>query len=264
MGMRKSCAIPTLLILGWCAALLELATVTTANDWTYYGLYLLPNSTQLVKDRVKASREGQGLRVWPIRILDRNNLWAVGHFRTQDPFFDGSTILHSFDRGRSWEAQLIDSEQHFDDVRFVNQKIGWVCGDEGLILKSGDGGRSWSKQDTPTESHLVEIQFIDAEIGWAVGIDGEVLRTTDGGLHWISHSIEAIADIYFLTFRDSLSGWLMGSKNQIYESTDGGVSWKSRTAKLVNLLDKTNRYEAHFRRKVPQPECWIHCCQHSP
>ncbi len=141
---------------------------------------------------------------------------------------------------------MINTKQHFDDVSFVNQQVGWVCGDEGLILKSTDGGRSWSKQDIPTESHLIEIQFINSEIGWAVGIDGEVIRTTDGGLHWISHSIEASGDIYFLSFRDSLNGWLVGEKNQAYESTDGGISWKPRAAELVNLLDKTGKHEAHF------------------
>jgi photosystem II stability/assembly factor-like uncharacterized protein len=194
------------------------------------------------------SHEQPELGLGPLRILDRNNLWVVPRYVIEPPPIGsiGSRILHSSDGGQSWQSQMWETERQLDDVAFINQQVGWVCGSGGLIRKTTDGGKNWSKQGTPTEDDLVEIQFINGDIGWAIGSEGEVLRTTDGGSHWVSHRIKAEHELYLLCFRDRLNGWMLGNHNQAYESTDGGVSWKSRATDLVGILDSSGKHEAIF------------------
>ena len=190
----------------------------------------------------------RGFVVDRIKFVNKKNLWAVAHFAKPKTVFEfGSAILRSTDRGQSWETQLTDRERYFGDICFVNQQVGWICGDGGLLLKSTDGGKSWGRQDTRTESDLRDIQFIGAEIGWAMSPDGEVLRTTDGGQHWSLHGFELDGYVlHILRFVDSRNGWIAGEKGHAYESTDGGVTWKSRGDELLSMVESSRKRHPYF------------------
>ena len=240
--MRKQLRIFVMLFLG-------LGAVLPIPAMRVKGMYRLQNSSGNITDRhnAKTSQQVQSFGVKTVRPLDRNNLWIVAQSMTQEPFAYHVYIIHSSDGGRSWEMKLRESARDLNDIFFIDNKVGWICGSGGLILKSTDGGKGWSEQDTPTEDDLNEIQFINAENGWAASGKGEVLRTTDGGRHWTSHRINVQGELFVLSFRDNMNGWLIGHENQAYESTDGGVSWKSRADDLARLVATSGWYQAYFQ-----------------
>ena len=232
--MRELTAI-TIMLLG-CYAVERLArTDALTNDGARR---LQQRATALEGNSWHVSDE---LHVSDISVVDKNNLWAVGQVRTRDATNLGSVIFRSSDGGQSWVKQLVDVEHQFTDVHFVNIRVGWICGANGLILKTTDRGATWAIQNATTQSDLGAIQFINLDQGWSIGFGGEVLRTTNGGLSWVSDGLPASdAAIFFLNFSDRLHGWILGEKDQAYESTDGGVNWRSRGKELISLLGNEN------------------------
>lgn len=250
--MRKLYGIALLLALGLGFIQEYFPTMAQASSYTFVQQQLPEAINGLLPNLSGTLDEDAELYVSEISVVDKNNLWAVGHMiRPNAPTIDTitkeSSILHSSNGGRTWEKLLADSEHYFFDVYFVNTQVGWICGGDGFILKSMDGGKKWIRQYAPTKSALIEIQFVDSNYGWAIGEDGEVLRTTDGGLHWSSHRIKVHGWIRLLNFSNRLNGWIAGEEGQAYQSTDGGVSWKSRGAELIGLLDNQQSGDVRFQ-----------------
>ena len=52
-----------------------------------------------------------------------------------------------------------DWETDFHDIHFINHRLGWVVGDNGLIVHSRDGGKTWQQQET-----LIEGDFNSTSI----------------------------------------------------------------------------------------------------
>jgi hypothetical protein len=71
-----------------------------------------------------------------------------------------------------------------NDVTFIDDNIGFVCGAGGRIAKTTDAGVNWTVLNSGTTRNLYAIDFIDSNIGWATGDQNTILKTTDGGNTW--------------------------------------------------------------------------------
>lgn len=145
-----------------------------------------------------------------------NFCWIVGYY---------GTILHSKDRGLSWELQDSKTREALFRVVFVNDKEGWASGSYGTILHTRNGGQSWEVQSTSTQEHLFGLYFADERQGWAVGSRGTILLTVDGGASWISRSVGDDVILNDVRFKDRRQGWAVGEFGRIYHSRDGGRTW---------------------------------------
>jgi photosystem II stability/assembly factor-like uncharacterized protein len=122
------------------------------------------------------------------------------------------------------------SPVQFNDVEFINNYTGWVCGDY-TILKTTNGGNNWIIQNHPaTNKYLYSIHPVDLNVVYCVGWFETVIKTTDGGSNWFAlkngpvgqgHSYEAL---YFI---NANTGWYGGFGNYVYKTTNGGVSFDS-------------------------------------
>jgi photosystem II stability/assembly factor-like uncharacterized protein len=101
----------------------------------------------------------------------------VCHWRTAVQFEDqiwiagtpGSIVLHSADRGVTW--QVLETEQTLPlrGVVFADAQRGWAVGAMGLILATRDGGRSWYPQRrTAARVGLLTVTATDAQVPWPV------------------------------------------------------------------------------------------------
>ncbi len=68
----------------------------------------------------------------------RDHVWVVGR--------PGSVVLHSPDRGESWEVFQTAQPLPLNGVCFANAQLGWAVGELGTILGTCDGGKSWRIQ----------------------------------------------------------------------------------------------------------------------
>jgi len=55
----------------------------------------------------------------------------------------GSVILHSPDRGGTWELLRTGQPLPLHAIQFVNEKDGWAAGEFGTVMITHDGGKSW-------------------------------------------------------------------------------------------------------------------------
>ena len=67
-----------------------------------------------------------------------NKLWLAGR--------PGSLILHSWDGGRSWQAQATGQNLPLHSICFVDDERGWAVGAAGTVLSTTNGGKSWTAQ----------------------------------------------------------------------------------------------------------------------
>jgi len=142
--------------------------------------------------------------------------WIVGYY---------GTILHSRDRGLTWEVQKSGTREALFRVVFVDNQKGWASGSYGTILHTQHGGRSWEAQRAPVEEHLFGLVFLGERLGWAVGGRGTILATSDGGANWVNRTIGEDVILNDVWFKDRRQGWIVGEFGRIYQSRDGGKSW---------------------------------------
>ncbi len=64
-----------------------------------------------------------------------DDIWIAGR--------PGTVVMHSADRGESWEVLRTGEPLPLNSIFFANQKRGWAVGELGSILGTSDGGKSW-------------------------------------------------------------------------------------------------------------------------
>jgi photosystem II stability/assembly factor-like uncharacterized protein len=150
-----------------------------------------------------------------VHIVD-NSAWIVGYY---------GTILHSPDRGLTWELQPSPTKNALFSVRFINPENGWIAGSYGTLLHSTDGGKSWRAQRSDTSEHFFGLALIDETHGWIVGSRGTTMRTENGGKSWASTVVPGDFTFSGVSFVDASRGWIAGEFGVIFRTSDGGKSW---------------------------------------
>lgn len=145
-----------------------------------------------------------------------NQCWIVGYY---------GTILHSNDRGASWELQRSDTNEALFRVVFLDDKTGWISGSYGTILHTRDGGKKWQRQPAPIQEHLLGLNFLNEKLGWAVGSRGTILHTEDGGATWVNRPLSDDTILNDVWFTGPKQGWAVGEFGRIYRTMDGGRNW---------------------------------------
>ena len=150
-----------------------------------------------------------------VQILD-SQVWVVGYY---------GTILHSKDRGLTWEIRQSPTRNALFRVRFASPKRGWISGSYGTLLYTVDSGKNWSTQPTGTTEQLFGLTFANEQIGWVVGSRGALLHTSDGGHSWSNVSMPEDLALSDIAFVNANKGWIVGEFGVIFHTSNGGQSW---------------------------------------
>jgi photosystem II stability/assembly factor-like uncharacterized protein len=150
-----------------------------------------------------------------VHISD-NLCWIVGYY---------GTILHSADRGKTWEIQTSPTRRALFTVRFVSRSNGWISGSYGTVLQTRDGGKSWQTQPLNLTEHLFASHWLDESHGWMAGSRGIMMRTSDGGRSWSHFALPGDFTFNAVNFASASRGWLAGEFGVIFQTSDGGKSW---------------------------------------
>ena len=160
--------------------------------------------------------------------IDGGRVWIVGYY---------GTILHSPDRGQSWQIQSSPTRKALYTVRFTAPTTGWITGSSGTLLHTRDGGKSWSSRALDTSEHIFASHWLDQSRGWLAGSRGVTFRTVDGGRSWTKLVVPGDYSFSAITFTDPLRGWLAGEFGAIFRSEDGGVSWSKQKSPVEVSFD---------------------------
>lgn len=129
-------------------------------------------------------------------------------------------------------------------VYFLDEKRGWVGGDNGFLSRTEDGGSFWVSQHVGTKAAINDIYFRDKEIGFLLA-GNSIYITRDNGATWIkSRSFlpeefeGAEVELYSVRFSSKNKGWVVGSvskRERVIDSIlvytdDAGQSWRRQRA----------------------------------
>jgi photosystem II stability/assembly factor-like uncharacterized protein len=162
-----------------------------------------------------------------VHISD-NLSWIVGYY---------GTILHSTDRGKTWEIQASTTRQALFTVRFVSALNGWISGSYGTLLRTDDGGKSWHAQPLNIAEHLFASHWLDERRGWLAGSRGMTIHTIDGGHSWSKNVVPGDFTFNAVSFANASRGWLAGEFGVIFHSSDGGKSWAKQKSPVEVSFD---------------------------
>lgn len=156
-----------------------------------------------------------------------SNGWIVGN--------DG-VILHTTDKGETWEQQDSGTANTLYSVYFVDENEGWVVGDAGIVLHTADSGSSWETQNSGISEQLRGLFFSNSSEGWAVGKAGVIISTRDGGTQWNPQDSRTNQDLEAIDFAPPPPGevvvdhgWIVGLNATIRRTTDG-TTWTQQDA----------------------------------
>jgi photosystem II stability/assembly factor-like uncharacterized protein len=171
----------------------------------------------------------------------------------QEVFFDSNTgqgwivgndgiILHTTDKGATWEKQESGVAGVLHSVSFVNESEGWAVGDSGTVIHTEDGGATWETQNTGVTEQLRSVFFANNSEGWAVGEGGVIIETKDGGLGWEPQDSGTNQTLEAIDFAPPKPGevvidrgWVVGVNGTIIHTSTGGRGTGNRRGWMPQL-----------------------------
>jgi len=146
---------------------------------------------------------------------------------------------------QGWVAtRIAPTEQDLNTVYFLDDKRGWVGGDNGFLSRTEDGGQSWVKQVVQTTAAINDIYFRDKEAGFLIA-GNAIFATRDNGVRWnevrrfLPDEFDgADIELYSVRFSSKKKGWVVGSlskRERVIDSillyTDNaGETWQRQRA----------------------------------
>jgi len=144
---------------------------------------------------------------------------------------DKGHYIRSFDGGKTWKGFSILKDPAFDDVYFLNNDTGMICGHNGVLYRTVDGTKGWDGAITgDSVSWFTSVVMITGKIALVAGINfanmqGAMYRTEDGGLNW-----KKLPDMglgYGELFYEKGGPLCIQSFGRLHYSLDSGKSWSS-------------------------------------
>ncbi|MBN2071548.1 MAG: hypothetical protein JW814_08845 [Candidatus Krumholzibacteriota bacterium] len=150
-----------------------------------------------------------------------------------------------------------------NDIFFIDQDHGWVCGQNGTMIRTVDGGGNWQGVRID-DTDITSISFIDLQTGWVVGKGGRIYKSDDGGATWNRRLFPCNPDdedLFQIVFRNEQDGFIQGYHG-VFVSNTGGDDWEnhwlpvvpSRGAWNMCMIDDMEGYLLGSRWSDSDPE----------
>jgi photosystem II stability/assembly factor-like uncharacterized protein len=152
----------------------------------------------LTWQHIATNTNGTLTSVW----ANDTNVWACG---------TGGKILHSTNKGLSWNTYQMDSTIHFKKILFTDTNNGWVAGSKGAFFKTTDGGQTWNAVALNTLSDLYSIYFLNEQEAWVSGSQGKLYHSSNGGQTWTLQNTQTEGFLLGVAFNKNNIGFAVGA-----------------------------------------------------
>jgi photosystem II stability/assembly factor-like uncharacterized protein len=154
-------------------------------------------------------------------------------------------VVHPIKSQQGWvSTRVAPAGQDLNTVYFLDNKRGWVGGDNGFLSRTEDGGLTWEKQIVQTTAAVNDIYFRDKEAGFLIA-GNAIFVTRDNGIRWSEarrfppREFEgAEVELYSVRFSSKKKGWVVGSVSThervidsiLLYTDDAGETWQRQSA----------------------------------
>ena len=117
------------------------------------------------------------------------------------------------------------------DMQFINDNVGYACGNFGTVIKTTDGGVTWDQFNAPTTKNLFTVFFFNSNTGYVAGSGGYLAKTDNGGLTWAVVNFPTNDFLKKVLFTDQNTGYVLSSfstSTHVYKTTDAGATWNNQ------------------------------------
>ena len=169
----------------------------------------------------------EAVNVQSINFLNSKIGFACGGIKSQS-----GAIYKTIDGGNSWQKIVAISNNCVYDVLFVNDSLGFACGENLLLLKTTDGGINWidlARFGKPTKGHngtLRNIFSVDTNTIYVSGggnfSEGVMYKSFDGGGWWLYNIFDN--ELRSASFINKYTGYFAGY-GTIYLTNDSTYSF---------------------------------------
>ncbi len=155
------------------------------------------------------------------RITISSDMWTGTSITIESPIY---TLWSSTNGGENWTQKNLSYSGRIYGIEFLDNRIGFAVGEQGLVLRTEDGGSNWN--GIKSAHNMYQICFSGKSAGFAVGAKGTLMSSTDGGDAWKllsgSGTTNNLASVFFLNENVGLAVGLSGT---IMHTTTGGALW---------------------------------------
>jgi photosystem II stability/assembly factor-like uncharacterized protein len=150
-------------------------------------------------------------------------------------------IITSDDMGCTWRQSSVPVQSDLVAVFFVDTKVGWASGHDGVILHTSDGGSTWTKQIDGIAARIMLEKFYQGQIkSGNANMQGDLQQVQanfDPGpiLPWLG-----------ILFTDARTGYAVGSFGNLIHTQDGGQTWQP----WLDHIDNPNFYDLNAIEKI--------------
>lgn len=102
-------------------------------------------------------------------------------------------LFKTTNSGKSWKQIHQFDSVYFEQIQFINNKTGWICGSPNKLYKTNDGGNTWidiSVKNKPNY-YIYGMLFTTEKTGYFSGMYrtqkgmlSDLYKTIDGGKNW--------------------------------------------------------------------------------
>ncbi len=160
-----------------------------------------------------------GYNVSAIQFTSFNTGYAIGgNFLSRT-----GSLLKTTNGGFSWVATQF-SDVIFNNLKFIDDDLGYVLTDSNFVYKTINGGMSWMLQSLDA-SFLYSFDFVDANTGFVSGYFLKFYKTTNGGSNWQSFAAPYNIGLDFVDANTGYSTVFNLNSYSIAKTTNGGLNW---------------------------------------
>ena len=158
--------------------------------------------------------------------LSESKVWIGGEY---------GLLCYSSDAGATWSQMSTPTSYTINCVKFINDTVGFFCGNNGTLYKTDNAGSSWSRIELGYYDNLSSIAIYDDSLVVVVGEKGTILRSTDLlNFTLIQNASQAAEDLTSVYLYDGESGWCVGKNGAFQKTIDGGTTWVVNTIKIAS------------------------------
>lgn len=174
-------------------------------------------------------------------------------------------LINTLNGGNDWHIQSTFDSLYFEQIQFVDENNGWLCGEYGYVFKTTDGGNHWadispeisnriltkidlSKKEKPEGWYVsyYTLHFFNEYDGFIAGQKNNLntqerklitFATSDGGNNWNVINNFPPDFLFRPFFLDKLYGFVGGMKG-IYKTIDGSINWENTTPEIIEAKEQ--------------------------
>ena len=170
-----------------------------------------------------------GGSVWNIQMVDSSSIKSVYFINSNTGFLVAagpssySNAYRSTDGGSTWNViSFFRMESNWHSIDFINQRTGFIGGENNLIMKTTNFGANWYEMGVPARTILNCINITDT-LGIACGTNGWITKfSVNDYINVIGGSKENFPS---LSFSDINTGIVI-SNNLNMRTQNGGSNWQ--------------------------------------